>query len=72
MLPHFRAIETDLDFDTEVHGSDGPILVRRVSEFDGCTASFVKSATDAGFDWINDLNGATSGAHLLLASARYR
>ena len=64
VLPHFRAIETDLDFDTDVHGSDGPILVRRVSEFDGCTASFVESATDAGFDWINDLNGASSGAHL--------
>lgn len=59
VLPHFRAIENDLDFDTAVHGSDGPILVRRVSEFDGCTASFVRSATEAGFDWIGDLNGGT-------------
>ena len=42
VLPHFRAIETDLDFDTPLHGSDGPILVRRVAEFDGCTASFVQ------------------------------
>jgi predicted dehydrogenase (TIGR03970 family) len=62
VLPHFRAIETDLDFDTAVHGSDGPILVRRVSEFDGCTASFVRSATESGFDWIGDLNGGTSAA----------
>jgi predicted dehydrogenase (TIGR03970 family) len=60
VLPHFRAIENDLDFDTPVHGSDGPILVRRVSDFDGCTASFVRSATEAGFDWIGDLNGGTS------------
>ena len=30
VLPHFRAIETDLDFDGPLHGSDGPILVRRV------------------------------------------
>jgi predicted dehydrogenase (TIGR03970 family) len=59
VLPHFRAIETDLDFDAPLHGSDGPILVRRVSEFDGCTAAFVRSAGEAGYQWIEDLNGAT-------------
>ncbi len=59
VLPHFRAIETDLDFNNPLHGSDGPILVRRVSEFDGCTASFVQAATDAGHGWVSDLNGAT-------------
>ena len=59
VLPHFRAIETDVDFDTSLHGSTGPILVRRVSEFDGCTASFVRSAGEAGYRWVEDLNGAT-------------
>jgi predicted dehydrogenase (TIGR03970 family) len=59
VLPHFRAIETDLDFDTPLHGLGGPILIRRVSEFDGCTASFVRSAGAAGYRWIDDLNGAT-------------
>ncbi len=52
VLPHFRAIETDLDFDGPLHGSDGPILVRRVAEFDGCTASFVTLATEMGYAWI--------------------
>jgi predicted dehydrogenase (TIGR03970 family) len=60
VLPHFVAIETDTDFDTPLHGADGPILVRRVSEFDGCTASFVQAAEDAGYQWIDDLNGATA------------
>ena len=64
VLPHFRAIETDLDFTTELHGSDGPIVVRRVAEFDGCTASFVRSAGEAGYQWIDDLNGATADAAL--------
>lgn len=59
VLPHFRAIETDLDFDGPLHGADGPILVQRVSEFDGCTAAFVGAAADAGFGWIPDLNGST-------------
>ena len=61
VLPHFRAIETDTDFDGPLHGSDGPILVRRVSEFDGCTASFVNAATEMGYAWVPDLNGAAHG-----------
>lgn len=64
VLPHFRAIETDLDFDTPLHGDSGPITVRRVREFDGCTASFVDAATRSGFGWIDDLNGSDAGAVL--------
>jgi choline dehydrogenase len=64
VLPHFRAIENDVDFDTPVHGSDGPILVRRVSEFDGCTAAFVRVVGEAGYRWIDDLNGATADESL--------
>lgn len=64
VLPHFRAIETDLDFDTALHGGHGPITVRRVREFDGCTASFVDAATESGFGWIEDLNGSDAGVAL--------
>lgn len=59
VLPHFKAIESDLDFDGPLHGTDGPITVRRVVEFDGCTASFIESAQSAGYGWISDLNGST-------------
>ncbi|MDT5210944.1 MAG: choline dehydrogenase [Mycobacterium sp.] len=59
VLSHFRAVETDLDFDTPVHGCDGPISVRRVAEFDGCTAAFVRAGGEAGYRWVDDLNGAT-------------
>ena len=59
VLPHFRDIETDLDFSGPVHGTDGPILVQRIAEFDGCTASFVEAVTEAGYRWIDDLNGST-------------
>jgi choline dehydrogenase len=64
VLPHFRAIETDLDFDNPLHGSAGPIIVRRVAEFDGCTAAFVRSVTGAGYQWISDLNGSTAASPL--------
>lgn len=62
VLPHFAAIERDLDFPGAPHGGDGPIIVRRVAEFDGCTASFVQSARDAGYPWVPDLNGSTAQA----------
>jgi predicted dehydrogenase (TIGR03970 family) len=61
VLPHFLAVENDLDFIGPLHGSDGPILVRRVAEFDGCTASFVDAATEMGYPWVADLNGAGAG-----------
>jgi choline dehydrogenase len=56
VLGHFRAIETDLDFDGPEHGSSGPITVRRTHELLGATQSFVTAAQRAGFPWIVDLN----------------
>ncbi len=56
VLPHYRAIETDLDFDGPAHGATGPILVRRTREMTGTTERFVTAAERAGFDWIPDLN----------------
>ncbi len=64
VLPHFRAIETDVDFEGPLHGSTGPIQIRRVSEFDGCTATFVNSVIEAGYRWIDDLNGSAADAPL--------
>jgi choline dehydrogenase-like flavoprotein len=60
------AIENDIDVTGPLHGSSGPIVVRRVGEFDGCTASFVEAALDAGYRWVHDLNGATPEAPLPL------
>ncbi len=64
VLPHFRAIEHDRDFTGPLHGSRGPIVIRRVPEFDGCTAAFVESAKGAGFGWIDDLNGSAPDRRL--------
>jgi choline dehydrogenase len=61
VLPHYAAVETDLDFAGQPHGGSGPIRVRRVAQFDGCTAAFVQSALDAGFAWVDDLNASTAG-----------
>jgi predicted dehydrogenase (TIGR03970 family) len=58
VLDHFRAIETDLDFDTPAHGDTGPIPVRRTHDMTGSTESFVAATERAGFPWIADLNDA--------------
>lgn len=61
VLPHFRAIETDVDFGGPLHGTAGPMLIRRVSELERGAAAFVDAARDQGFDWVADLNGADPG-----------
>jgi choline dehydrogenase len=64
VLPHFLAIETDLDFGGPLHGADGPMLIRRVAELEVGAASFVQAARDLGFGWIADFNGSTRQAPL--------
>ena len=63
VLDHFRAIETDLDFDGPAHGDEGPILVRRTHEMTGTTERFIAAAEHVGFPWIADLND--SGPELI-------
>lgn len=56
VIDHFRAIETDLDFDTPAHGHTGPIRVQRTHDMVGATEVFVRATERAGFPWIDDLN----------------
>lgn len=60
VLESFRAIETDLDFAGAQHGDSGPIPVRRSSEICAGTARFIDAAVRAGFEWLADLNDATT------------
>ncbi|MCV7227459.1 mycofactocin dehydrogenase MftG [Mycolicibacterium komossense] len=61
VLPHFRAIETDLDFAGPFHGASGPVPVRRTHEIIGSTAYFVDAVESAGYRWLPDLNGEPVG-----------
>jgi predicted dehydrogenase (TIGR03970 family) len=65
VVDHFRAIETDLDFDGPLHGREGPILVRRASRIADSTAAFVSAAERLGYSWVEDLNGADEGGPAL-------
>lgn len=59
--PHYRAVETDLDF-PDRHGN-GPIPIRRVGELHGSTEVFVEAALAAGFRWLPDLNAGPTGVN---------
>ena len=59
VLPYFRKIERDIDFDGPLHGSEGRIPVRRV--FPENWSAHTKAAAEAfrlaGFSYIADQNG---------------
>jgi choline dehydrogenase len=61
VLEHYRAIETDLDFDSPAHGQSGPIRVRRTRDMTGVSEIFIGAAERAGFGWIADLNDVGPG-----------
>ena len=59
VLPYFRKLERDLDFDDQWHGQDGPIPIRRVPQSQWCGhAHAVAEAFDrAGYKYLEDQNG---------------
>ena len=58
VLPYFRKIETDLDFDGPYHGKDGPIPVRRlpVELWTEHSKALGDGLTQLGFSYVPDQN----------------
>ena len=74
VLPYFRKLEWDTDFDGPLHGSSGPIPVRRVFPEDWSTHA--KAVAEAfrlsGYKYIADQNGDfEDGYHPLAISNLY-
>jgi len=59
VLPYFRKLESDLDFDGEMHGQSGPVAIRRPSEgeWDLVTSAYADAWTRLGHARIADMNG---------------
>lgn len=59
VLPYFKKLERDLDFDDEWHGKDGPIPVRRVpeSQWPGHARALKEAWRRAGYKFLADQNG---------------
>jgi 5-(hydroxymethyl)furfural/furfural oxidase len=59
VLPHFRALERDLDFGGPLHGDTGPIPIRRhrPNEWPPFSAALGDAMSDRGHASIDDANG---------------
>ncbi len=59
VLPYFKKLERDLDFDDEWHGRDGPIPVRRVPErqWPGHAKALAAAFKSRGYKYLPDQNG---------------
>ena len=58
VLPFFRRLEADADFDDEWHGTDGPIPIRRCppEELNPVHRAFVEAAVETGYPYVADHN----------------
>lgn len=61
VLPFFKRLETDCDFHNDMHGSSGPIHIRRVPEQDwsGLSRAMAAAMTRRGYRQLEDINGDT-------------
>ncbi|MFT8365043.1 MAG: GMC family oxidoreductase N-terminal domain-containing protein [Gluconobacter cerinus] len=59
VLPFFRKLECDRDFDTSMHGRDGPVPIRRVPrrKWDRFPQAVGDVWTEQGHAFIGDMNG---------------
>lgn len=59
-LPYFRKLEHDLDFADPLHGTDGPIPVRRhrPDQWPGFSRAVAATLTKKGWKHVPDMNGA--------------
>ncbi|HZQ73531.1 MAG TPA: GMC family oxidoreductase N-terminal domain-containing protein [Burkholderiales bacterium] len=59
VLPHYRKLESDLDFHGERHGTAGPIAIRRHrrDEWPGFCQAVARHLESRGWAFVDDMNG---------------
>ncbi|MBM3486246.1 MAG: glucose dehydrogenase [Alphaproteobacteria bacterium] len=69
VLPFFRRLEHDLDFDGPLHGKDGRILVRRLfpESWPGFTRAAAAAMAEAGHRYFPDQNGDFADGYFPIA-----
>jgi 5-(hydroxymethyl)furfural/furfural oxidase len=65
VLPYFRKLETDLDFQDGHHGTDGPIRIRRTppEAWDSVSSAMAAAWSRLGYPRLADLNGVFGDGH---------
>lgn len=73
VLPYFRRLESDQDFSGPLHGTDGPIPIRREPRDRWSPTALAIHAETSRRGWaqIDDLNGDFRDGHCLMANSRF-
>lgn len=69
VLPYFRKVERDLDFDSSLHGKEGRIPVRRImpEHWDGHAKAAAAGFKQAGYRYLPDQNGSFEDGYFPVA-----
>jgi 5-(hydroxymethyl)furfural/furfural oxidase len=65
VLPYYRKLEHDLDFDGPLHGRDGPVPVRRhkIDQWPGFCQAVAKALHSRGWMHVADMNGEVANGY---------
>jgi len=69
VLPYFKKVERDMDFDGPWHGKDGRIPVRRIFPdlWNGHAKAVAKAFKEAGFEYLQDQNAEFKDGYFPIA-----
>jgi 5-(hydroxymethyl)furfural/furfural oxidase len=69
VLPYFRKVERDLDFEGPLHGADGRIVVRRIfpDNWPPAAIAYGEAFRAAGWEYLEDQNGDFRDGYFPLA-----
>jgi 5-(hydroxymethyl)furfural/furfural oxidase len=73
VLPYFRKLETDVDFDNAAHGQSGPVPIRRqaLRDWSPFARAVQSAAARRGFVDIPDMNAEFGDGHCVLPVSRF-
>jgi 5-(hydroxymethyl)furfural/furfural oxidase len=68
VLPYFRRLETDLDFEGEMHGDDGPVPIRRINpkQWAPLSRAVHQYSLERQIPFVADMNGDFSDGYCSL------
>jgi 5-(hydroxymethyl)furfural/furfural oxidase len=71
VLPYFKKVERDMDFDGPYHGKEGRIPVRRIFPdlWNGYSKAAAEALSRAGFDYLPDQNGEFAEGYFPITSS---
>lgn len=74
VLPFFKALETDLDYEGPLHGKDGPIPIHRIprEKWPALSIAAERAMSEIGYPGLGDQNGVFTDGHFPMTLSNNR